>query len=116
MATGSYTAAVILLTVAASVASVSLAAPRPVSGPPAAYAPPPETAALAPGPGVELATGYCQMCHSVDYITTQPRGMGAAFWEGSVNKMRRVYGAPISDAEARTIVDYLNAAYSEPAG
>ena len=34
-------------------------------------------------------------------------------WEGSVNKMIRVMGAPIPPEDARVIVDYLSAHYGK---
>ena len=50
------------------------------------------------------------MCHSLDYVTTQPRG-GTPQWQGVVTKMRTVYAAPITAADAKTIADYLAAHY-----
>jgi hypothetical protein len=35
----------------------------------------------------------------------------AALWDAEVTKMIKVYGAPISDADAATIVDYLKSNY-----
>jgi hypothetical protein len=66
--------------------------------------------ALADAPGVHLTRNQCGMCHSTDYVVMQPRG-DAKQWEGVVTKMIKVYGAPISDADAKTIVEYLTAAY-----
>lgn len=78
---------------------------------PVKYAAPPETAVLRPGPGVDTATAVCSACHSLDYINTQPPGMGEKFWPGEVAKMIEVYGAPISEGDAKTISDYLAATY-----
>jgi sulfite dehydrogenase (cytochrome) subunit B len=69
-----------------------------------------EHTALAEGPGRGVTETQCRVCHSLDYVTTQPPS-GAAQWQGVVTKMRTVYGAPISDAEAKTIADYLTSAY-----
>jgi hypothetical protein len=66
--------------------------------------------ALADGSGAQLTRNQCGMCHSTDYVVMQPRG-DAKQWEGVVTKMIKVYGAPISDADAKTIVEYLTAAY-----
>ena len=71
---------------------------------------PPDQGSLAPGPGMELAQRACQMCHSTDYITTQPRG-GEAQWRGVVTKMIKVYGAPIPEDEVPAIVEYLTHHY-----
>jgi len=77
------------------------------------YAPPPETASLLPGASVEVARANCSPCHSFDYITTQPRGQafGKDFWRAEVTKMIKVYGAPISEDDATTIVEYLASTY-----
>jgi cytochrome c5 len=73
---------------------------------------PPESIALPPGPGMAVTETQCRMCHSLDYITTQPRG-GAAQWQGVVTKMRTVYGAPVSDEEAKAIAEYLASHYGQ---
>ena len=72
-----------------------------------------EYGALAEGPGVQLTRNRCGICHSTDYIVTQPRG-DAKQWDGVVTKMLKVYGAPISEADAKAIVEYLSAAYGPP--
>ncbi|MBX9810623.1 MAG: cytochrome c [Burkholderiales bacterium] len=68
---------------------------------------PPETAALKTGPGSDLARGQCMSCHSADYITTQPRHKPLAFWKAEVEKMKKVYGAPIQDDQIDLLADYL---------
>ncbi len=78
---------------------------------PLTYALPEETATLRPGPGVETARDICASCHSVDYINTQPPRSGSAFWEGEVKKMIKSYHAPKSEADAKTIADYLAKTY-----
>jgi len=74
---------------------------------------PPETAALKTStePGYPLAVGYCAMCHSVDYIRTQPPLMTRTTWKAEVTKMRKVFGAPIPDDTADSIIDYLVRTY-----
>lgn len=67
---------------------------------------PPDQGVLSPGPGMEVTREQCQMCHSLDYITQQPRG-GPEQWRGVVNKMMKVYGAPIPDADVAQIIGYL---------
>jgi mono/diheme cytochrome c family protein len=71
---------------------------------------PPDQTTLVQGPGREVTEAQCRMCHSLDYVTMQPRG-GAAQWQGVVAKMRTVFGAPLSDADAKAIADYLTAQY-----
>jgi mono/diheme cytochrome c family protein len=82
---------------------------------PIRYTPPPETATLATGPNLDLAQAHCALCHSVDYITTQPRNFAnpRAVWTAEVAKMRKAYGASLSDEDAAKIVDYLVAAYGK---
>ncbi len=50
-------------------------------------------------------------CHSRDYITTQPRGKGKAFWTAEITKMVNVYAAPIPEPDREVIADYLAANY-----
>ncbi|AEG51537.1 putative cytochrome c [Sphingobium chlorophenolicum L-1] len=67
--------------------------------------------ALPPGPDAELTAGACSACHSIDYVTSQPRSKGAQFWNDSVAKMVKVYGAPIEPEDAARIAAYLAATY-----
>lgn len=82
---------------------------------PVQYELPAETAEYAPGPHQDVAQSNCGACHSVDYISTQPRNLRdpRAFWTAEVAKMQKVYGAPIDDADAKLIVEYLVAAYGK---
>ncbi|TXN70478.1 cytochrome c [Methylobacterium sp. WL6] len=61
--------------------------------------------------GFEAAQGNCMACHSVDYVAMQPPGKGATFWETEVTKMRKVYHAPVDEADGRAIAAYLAATY-----
>ncbi len=72
---------------------------------------PQDNVALAPGPGADAAQTQCAFCHSLDYITMQPKGP-AAQWQNVVTKMIKVFGAPLSDADARAIVGYLATHYA----
>lgn len=82
---------------------------------PIAYELPAETATLAPGPDHDLVQGICTACHSADYITTQPRPLAdpRAFWTAEVAKMRGPYAAPVSDEDAKKVVEYLAATYGK---
>jgi len=71
---------------------------------------PPDHGSLPPGPGMEITQKACQTCHSTDYIAMQPRG-GEAQWRAVVTKMIKVFGAPIPDADAQAIVEYLAREY-----
>jgi mono/diheme cytochrome c family protein len=83
------------------------------SATPISYTLPDETAAFKPGANVEVVKNNCTACHSADYVQTQPRGpkFTKDFWQAEVTKMIKVYGAPIDDADAGKIVDYLTANY-----
>lgn len=73
---------------------------------------PAETATLKPGSGVELATSQCLLCHSADYISTQPRLTRAA-WKAEVVKMQQRYGAPIVTNNIEALADYLAKNYGK---
>ena len=78
---------------------------------PVTYDLPPETAVLKPGPGIDLAQNNCVSCHSTDYIAMQPPKKGKVFWETEVTNMIKAYGAPIEEADAKAIADYLAQTY-----
>lgn len=72
---------------------------------------PKDAITLPAGPGAGVAQTQCAFCHSLDYITTQPPGPHAQ-WRGVVTKMIKVFGAPINDADATAIVEYLGTHYT----
>ena len=78
---------------------------------PNTYDLPDETASFRAGPGMEIARNNCTSCHSTDYVNFQPPQKGQAFWEAEVQKMIKVYHAPISEADAPAIADYLAKTY-----
>jgi mono/diheme cytochrome c family protein len=78
---------------------------------PVTYDLPEETAVLKPGPGIDTAQSNCVACHSADYIAMQPSKSGKAFWDAEVSKMIRIYGAPIAEADAKIIAEYLAQTY-----
>ncbi len=90
----------------------ALALPWMAAGADKTIAQPPDNpyAELKPGPGVQVTRNSCGFCHSTDYVVMQPRG-DAKQWQAVVTKMVKVFGAPISDEDAKTIVEYLAAAY-----
>jgi hypothetical protein len=71
---------------------------------------PPETTKLERGPGVEVATAQCLLCHSADYIAIQPP-MNRATWAATVTKMKDKYGAPLLPDSTNAIVNYLAKTY-----
>lgn len=80
---------------------------------PPAFVLPPETARLKAGPGSEMASGLCVLCHSADYISTQPR-LSKTGWTAIVNKMREKYGAPLPAESVAAVADYLTRSYGDP--
>lgn len=87
-----------------AVSGAVLAAPR-------TYALPDDTSSFRPGLGVAAAQNHCMSCHSVDYVNFQPPRKGPAFWEAEVQKMIKVYKAPIGEADAKEIATYLGITY-----
>jgi mono/diheme cytochrome c family protein len=73
-----------------------------------------QPAALPPDPDAQLTAIICSACHSINYVTSQPRGKGAQFWNGSVAKMVKIYGAPIEAEVAARISTYLATTYGAP--
>jgi mono/diheme cytochrome c family protein len=78
---------------------------------PLSYKLPDDVAAFRPGPGMEVAQNNCLSCHSADYINFQPPKKGQAYWEAEVQKMIKVYRAPIDEKDANAIADYLAKTY-----
>ncbi len=66
---------------------------------------------LAEGDGKQEVQSFCVSCHSTRYITMQPPLPGAT-WEAEVNKMMKVYGAPIPEVAAKKITAYLQGHYA----
>jgi uncharacterized membrane protein YecN with MAPEG domain len=68
---------------------------------------------LKDAPGRELVLAHCVMCHSVDYIPMNSVFLDRKGWEGSVNKMIKVMGAPVTPEDAPKIVEYLVVSYGK---
>jgi mono/diheme cytochrome c family protein len=62
-------------------------------------------------PGVEAVQNNCAACHSLDYVLMNSSFMDARTWTAEVTKMISAFGAPINEADAKTITDYLAANY-----
>jgi hypothetical protein len=71
---------------------------------------PADAAVFPDGPNVKVASQNCLACHSADMVLDQPL-LPRATWAAEVTKMRNVYKAPINDADAALIVDYLTATH-----
>ncbi|GFE86452.1 hypothetical protein [Steroidobacter agaridevorans] len=71
-----------------------------------------ESIRLKEGMGRDVTTARCAVCHSLDYIIMVAPVMNRAAWEKSVRKMIDVFGAPMIEQDARSIVEYLGKHYS----
>jgi sulfite dehydrogenase (cytochrome) subunit B len=65
---------------------------------------------LAPGEHKANVESFCSICHSLDYISMQPQ-LSEGQWTAIVNKMVKVFGAPINEADAGLITQYLTTHY-----
>jgi len=59
-----------------------------------------------PGPGSTLASSYCGICHSAEYIYMQPPHSKET-WGKIVHKMKSAFGCSIPDDQIPTLVEYL---------
>ena len=66
---------------------------------------------LKQAPGLDKVEANCAACHSLDYIQMNSPYPSAATWEAEVNKMIKAFGAPIDDADAKAIIEYLKKNY-----
>ena len=66
---------------------------------------------LKPGNGLDKVEANCQACHTLAYIPMNSPFLKPAAWDAEVTKMIKAFGAPIDDADAKVIADYLKANY-----
>ncbi|HVA38368.1 MAG TPA: hypothetical protein VNJ51_12240 [Candidatus Dormibacteraeota bacterium] len=59
---------------------------------------------LPAGPALKAVQTNCQICHSIDMVTTQR--LSKATWEVEVTKMMK-FGSPLPKADKETVVAYL---------
>jgi hypothetical protein len=62
---------------------------------------------LKQAPGLDKVEANCGACHSLDYVLMNSPFLSAAGWDAEVAKMINAFGAPIDQADAKTIADYL---------
>ncbi len=62
-------------------------------------------------PGYSLTLQNCLMCHSAQYVQSQPPTSPRTYWEATVKKMKHPFGAPFPEADIPAIVDYLTKTY-----
>ena len=75
---------------------------------------PPEKPNLKTSKGAELAQADCLICHSSEYISTQP-AFTREQWKASVTKMQQKFGAPIPAEHVDPLLDYLTNNYGKGA-
>ncbi len=66
---------------------------------------------LKKAPGLDKVEANCAACHSLDYIQMNSPYPNAALWDAEVTKMIKAFGAPIDEADAKAIADYLKKNY-----
>ena len=66
---------------------------------------------LKQAPGLDKIEGNCTGCHSLDYVPMNSPFLSAAGWDAEVAKMINAFGAPIDQADAKIIADYLKSNY-----
>ena len=57
--------------------------------------------------GLDKVEANCSGCHSLDYIMMNSPFPNATLWDAEVTKMIKAFGAPIDDADATAIAEYL---------
>nr|BAL54326.1 sulfite:cytochrome c oxidoreductase subunit B [uncultured Aquificae bacterium] len=72
-----------------------------------------EKVRLKDGEGKALVEANCSVCHSLDYIQMVSPFLDKKGWEASVNKMIKVFGAPVKQEDVPKIVDYLTKYYGK---
>ena len=67
--------------------------------------------ALKKAAGLDKVEANCTACHSLDYIVMNSPYPNAALWDAEVTKMIKAFGAPIDEADAKAIAEYLKKNY-----
>ena len=62
---------------------------------------------LKPGAGLDKVEANCAACHTLAYIPMNSPFLNAAGWDATVNKMINALKAPIDEADAKAIKEYL---------
>ena len=66
---------------------------------------------LKQAPGLDKVEGNCAACHTLAYIAMNSVYLNSAGWDAEVTKMIKAFGAPIDDADAKVIAEYLKKNY-----
>ncbi|WP_317201573.1 cytochrome c [Janthinobacterium sp.] len=74
---------------------------------------PPETATYKASelPGYQLVQRNCMICHAAQYAASQPPSSPRAYWEATVKKMKKPFGAQFDERDMPAMVDYLVKTY-----
>ena len=96
-----------LTLVATAIASMTSFAPQ------RTFTLPPETIVYKESslPGYQLVQRNCIGCHSAHYVQTQPSTLNRTYWENTVKRMKKPFGAPFPDDDIAAMVDYLVKTY-----
>ena len=73
---------------------------------------PEEKSVLKEAAGIDAVKANCMLCHSAEYIATQPR-FTREQWKASVTKMQQKFGAPIAAEAVEPLLDYLTQHYGK---
>ena len=79
---------------------------------------PPETAVYKPSdlPGYRLVQQNCLTCHAAQYVQFQPPSSPRGYWDATVKKMKKPFGAPFAEEDIPAMVDYLVKTYGTQRG
>lgn len=62
-------------------------------------------------PGYQLVQRNCVLCHSAEYVASQPPTLPRSYWDATVKKMKKPFGATFPDEDVAAMVDYLVKTY-----
>jgi hypothetical protein len=62
-------------------------------------------------PGYQLVLRNCMTCHSAQYVATQPPSSPRGYWEATVKKMKKPFGAQFAKEDVPAMVEYLVKTY-----
>lgn len=68
---------------------------------------------LKDGPGKDQVVSNCTVCHSPDYIQMNSPFLDRKGWDAEITKMIKVFGAPVTDENAKAILEYLTKYYGK---
>jgi sulfite dehydrogenase len=76
---------------------------------------PPETAVYTKSglPGYQLVERNCIGCHSAHYVSMQPPTSKRAYWDATIKRMKKPFGAQFPDDDIAAMVDYLVKTYGD---